>query len=115
MFLMREKQVFDDEVVLGYVFDVFISEKDVLLLVELEVQTEELKVCGLYLFLGECPASKFHDFYLEIEYDHTILPSLETDALGHHVRIQLNQNVVFHLFVLVIKGGRKIMLPSVDD
>lgn len=64
---------------LGDVLDVFLSEKYVLSIVELKVKTEKFLVLCFDGFSGECTAPELYDFDVEIEDDHTILPSLKTD------------------------------------
>lgn len=85
IFFWGKVKVFDDEIVLGNIFYILISEDDISLLIYLKLNAEKLLVFGLYFLFCEVSVPQFRYFYLKGEDYHTIFPSLQGNSFWYTV------------------------------
>ena len=80
--------------------DVFISEEDVFLVVEVHLQMKNLLLTSLDLFFNQVAVFKLARVQVEIEDDHAVLPSLQGEIFGQTPLLELNQHVIADVHVL---------------
>lgn len=85
MLLGCEEEILNYKVVRRNVLGILVSENDIFGIVNHEVHIEKFLPFCFDLLLRKVPASQLGDLHLEVEDNHTVLPSLQMDALWYYV------------------------------